>query len=115
MFDITQRKLVRNATVRDIISILEGENLDAKFYVDGLNEFYIHITDTNECVAFDLDSLDSDCYWPCYESGEHPDMPNPETLQNQDPVKVNSGMSRLDCFDLLSKIVDNFSDRKSVV
>ena len=112
MFDITRRKYITNPKVKDLIAILEGESMDARLTVDGLEEFYIHVTDTNEHVAIDLDTLDSDCYYPQFVNSDQPDSLNPENFENQKPFIIDYGISRLECLELLSKVVENIPEDK---
>ena len=106
MFDISKRKYISQPTVRDLISILEGENLDAIVTVDGLDEFYIHCTEDGHHLGIDLSDLDED-YTADFESKG---LEYPEEYYERKPFKISNGMSRMDCFDLLSKVVDSVSE-----
>lgn len=106
MFDISKRKYISQPTVRDLISILEGENLDAIVTVDGLDEFYIHCTEDGHHLGIDLSDLDED-YAADFESKG---LEYPEEYYDRTPFKVDNGMSRMECYDLLSRVVDNVSE-----
>ncbi len=101
MFDITQRKYIYKPTVKDLISILEGENLDAVVTIDGLDEFYIHCTEDGHHLGIDVDNLD-------YEYCEYYD--NVEDYNSTEPFKIEYEISRVECLDLLSKVVNSVSE-----
>lgn len=102
MFDLYKRKYIQQPTVRDLIAILEGENLDAIVTIDGLDEFYIHVTEDNHHLGIDVDNLE---YEYCEKYSD-------EEINNVDnkPFKIEYGMPRIELYDLLFKIVDNVSE-----
>lgn len=101
MFDLSKRKYVNKPKVKDLIAILEGENLEATLTIDGLDEFFIHVTEDENHLGIDVDSLD-------YEYSEK--YPDEELSDDYEPFVIEYGMSRLDCLDLLSKVVDNVEE-----
>ena len=103
MFDLSARKYIHQPTVKDLIAILEGENQDAVVTVDGLDEFFIHITEDCHHLGIDVDSLD-------YEYSEKYTEKELQDNEINKPFKIDRGMSRMECLDLLSKIVDNVSE-----
>ena len=107
MFDLSKRKYIENIKVKDLISILEGENQEAILTVDALEEFYIHVTEDNNHVALDLSSLE-DYYREDYKKNN---IAFPEDLNKstEEPFKVGSEMPRMECLILLQSIVDNVS------
>ena len=102
MFDLSKRKYIHQPTVRDLIAILEGENLDAIVTIDGLDEFYIHVTEDDHHLGIDVDNLE-------YEYSEKYSDEEINNVYNK-PFKVDYGMSRIELYDLLFKIVDNVSE-----
>ena len=108
MFYLSNRKYIKQPTVRDLIAILEGENLDAIVTVDGLDEFYIHSTEDQHHLGIDLDALDAE-YIDYYE--KEGKKPPKELIDNiAKPFTIDYGMSKMDCFDLLTKVVDNVEE-----
>ena len=60
MFDLYKRKYIWHPTVKDMISVLEEQNPEALVAMEGLNEFYIHVSDDNSLVALDTSALSDD-------------------------------------------------------
>jgi hypothetical protein len=108
MFDLEKRKYIFQPKVKDLLSILEGENPEAMLTVDGLNEFYIHVTEDNNHVGIDLSDLESD-YVDDYESKnlEYPEELSAATLEQ---FNMDYGLTRLECINLLTLVSDNISE-----
>jgi hypothetical protein len=107
MFNLSQRKYIFRPKVKDLIAILEGENPEAALTVDGLDEFYIHVAEDTGAIGIDLSDLESD-YAYYYEQNnlEYPEEISNNTLKQ---FKIDYGFSRIECLQLLEKIVDNIS------
>lgn len=106
MFDISKRKYIFQPTVKDLISILEGENPDAIVTVDGLDEFFIHCTEDEHHLGIDVGDLDMDYTMDFENKG----LGYPEEYYDRKPFRVTNNMTRMECFDLLGKVVDNVSE-----
>ena len=63
MYDINKRKELRNATVGDILKILQELPEDAMVYFDGYEYGYIHIEKDLSVVSFDESSLEDEYYY----------------------------------------------------
>lgn len=108
MFDLHKRKYIFQPKVKDLIAILEGENPEATITVDGLDEFYIHVTEDNNHIGIDLSDLESD-YVNDYElkNISYPEDISENTLKE---FKVDYGLTRWECLNLLNLITDNISN-----
>ena len=58
MFDINKRKRLDSPKVKDLIYVLEKENPESNIIVDGLEEFFIHVTEDNSHLGIDISDLD---------------------------------------------------------
>ena len=105
MFDLSQRKYIFQPKVKDLIAVLEGENPEAIITVDGLDEFFIHVTEDMDVVGIDLSDLETD-YVHYHERNDlkYPEDISKDTLKQ---FKIDYGLPRLDCLKLLEIIVDN--------
>ena len=56
MFDLSRRKHLNQVKVQDLINILENYP-NSIITIDGLDEFYIHITEDDNHVGIDVDGL----------------------------------------------------------
>lgn len=63
MYDINKRKELKNATVGDILKILQELPEDAMVYFNGDEYGYIHIEKDLSIVSFDDSSLEDDYYY----------------------------------------------------
>ena len=63
MYDINKRKELHNATVKDVMEILEELPEDAQVVFDGDEYGYIHVEKDLSVVSFDSSSLDDDYYY----------------------------------------------------
>ena len=63
MYDISKRKELKNATVDDILKILQELPKDSKVFFNGDEHGYIHMEKDLSVVSFDNSSLDDDYYY----------------------------------------------------
>lgn len=109
MFDLNQRKFISKPKVKDLLAVLEGENPEAILTVDGLDEFYIHVTEDNNHVGIDMCSLEED-YVSDYEN-KNIEFPVDISEDTQKEFKIEYGLSRLDCLDLLNKVIKDIPEK----
>ena len=109
MFDLSRRKHLYQVKVQDLINILENYP-NSIITIDGLDEFYIHITEDDNHVGIDVDGL-----YDIYE-----DVYNKKGLEFDEDLydktdeiyKINKDkfdLSKSECISLLKSVVDNVS------
>lgn len=109
MFDLSRRKHLYQVKVQDLINILENYP-NSIITIDGLDEFYIHITEDDNHVGIDVDGL-YDIYEDVYNKKG---LEFDEDLYDKTDEYYNSdknNLSKNECISLLKSVVDNVSSQ----
>lgn len=104
MFDINKRKRIDTPKVKDLISVLDTLNPEGNIIVDGLDSFFIHISEDDNLVSLDLSDMDAE-----YEEDfklKNKKFKRKYWAEYLEPEKYNNHLSRKRCLELLKLIKD---------
>lgn len=105
MFDINKRKRLDSPKIKDLIYVLEKLDPKSNVTIDGLENFFIHVTEDNNHTGIDVSDLD-EVYEEEFKSNKKK-FKRRYWAEYLKPEKCSEDyISRERCLKLLSLIID---------